>query len=96
MVSDLFRSLALHMVLIKETMCNHYQALLSFSKLISGWEFCAIDASGLSSGLLTRWNPHSVCCKDYETVARILVKAKFWGSSLSPSILNYYGPYANC
>ena len=79
---DLFYSMAPDMILIQETMCNKYQALLTFFKLLSGWDFCALDASGLSRGLLTGWNPHSVCCKAFETVAGILVKAKFWGSPI--------------
>ena len=76
-------------------MCIHLPALLAFSKLLYGWEFCAIDVVGLSGGLLTGWNPHSVRCKVFETIAGILVNARFHGSPTSFSILNCYGPYSN-
>ena len=76
-------------------MCNHFPALTAFSKLLSGWEFCALDAIGLSGGLLTGWNPHSLCCKAFEIAAGIFVKSSFRGSPTTFSILNYYGPYSN-
>ena len=91
----LFLSLALDMILIQETVCSHFPALLAFSKLLSIWEFCATDAIGLLGGLLTEWNPHSVCCKAFDIVAGILVNAKFRGSPTTFSILNCYGPYSN-
>ena len=46
----LFLSLASDMILIQETMCSHLPALLAFSKLLSGWDFCAIDVVGISGG----------------------------------------------
>ena len=42
---------------------------------------------------MTAWNPHRVRCRAFETLAGILVKAKFWGLNTTLGILNYYGPY---
>ena len=58
----LFHSLGPDMILLQETMCSTYPALLAFSKLLPSWEFCATDASGLLGGLLTAWNPLRVKC----------------------------------
>ena len=44
---------------------------------------------------MTGWNLHSVRCKAFETVAGILVNARFRGSPTTFSILNFYGPYSN-
>ena len=41
------------------------------------------------------WNPLSVRCHAFETVAEILVKARFHGLSAPLAILNCYGPYRN-
>ena len=92
---SLFRSLKPDMILVQETLCSTYPALWAFSKLMPGWEFCAINAPGLSRGLLTGWNPLSMRCKAFVTVAGILVHARFRDSSSTLSILNYYGPYRN-
>ena len=81
------------MILIQETMCNFSQALFLFSKLKPGWEFCALDSSGLSEGLLAGWNPLLICCKDFTSFAGILLKSKIKGFSQVFSILNCYGPY---
>ena len=89
----LFRSLSPYMVLLQETMCSHYPALLDFPKLLPGWEFRATSAEGLSSGLLTGWNPRSVHSKSFETLVVILVKAHFRNSFVSFSVFNCYGPY---
>ena len=91
----LFLSLAPNMILFPETMCSHFPVILAFSKILSGWDLCATDALGLSGGLLTGWNPHTICCKDFETVGGILVHAKFRGSPATLSILNSYGPYSS-
>ena len=91
---SLFLSLSPYMILIQETMCRHFPTLHAFSKLLSRWEFCATNASGLFGGLLTGWNPHTVRCKAFEMVGGILVQAKFRGSLETFSILNYYGPYS--
>ena len=48
---SLFHSVAPDMVILKETMCSSYPALLSFSKILPNWEFYAIDASGISGHL---------------------------------------------
>ena len=82
-------------VLFQETMTSPYPTLFSFSKLCSGWEFCALSSNGLSGGILSGWNPKIIKCKAFHTAAGILLKASIWGSSLNISILNCYGPYLN-
>ena len=88
---SLFLSLNLDMIFIYETMCNYYHALHLFSKLKPGWEFCAIDSSGLFVGLLTRWNPLVVHCKSFASYTGILMKVRFKGLSDEISILSCYG-----
>ena len=92
---SLFRSVAPDMILLQETMCSSYPALLSFSKILPNWEFCAIDALGLLGGLLKAWNPFLVRCHAFETAAGILLKSNFRGMTSPLTILNCYGPYWN-
>ena len=89
---SLILSIALDLVLFQEMMCSTYPALLAFSKLMPNWEFCATSALGLSRGLLTTWNPLLVRCCAFETVAGILVKARFYGLSTPLATLNCYDP----
>ena len=89
----LFSDLSPDMILIQETMCCYSQSLLMFSKLKHGWEFCAIDASGLSRGLLAGWNPLLVHCKDFTSLAVIILKATFKVLSDTFTVINCYGPY---
>ena len=94
-IQHLFSSFSPDVVLLQETMTSSYPALLTFSKIFPGWEFCAISSFGLSGGILSGWNPKLLKCKAYHTVAGILLKAMIRGSSFSLSILNCYGPYHN-
>ena len=86
----LLTSVSPELILLQGTMSSTYPALLAFSKLHPGWEFCAISSKGLSG-----WNPLKVQSKAYKTMAGILIKASFRGSHFSLSILNCYGPYLN-
>ena len=92
---SLFDSLHPDIVLFQETMCSDLPALISFSKLLHSWEYCAVSAKGLSGGLLSAWNPLSVKCKAYHTFAGILLQAQVRGMSFPLNILNVYGPYTN-
>ena len=76
-------------------MTSTYPALIAFSKLCPGWEFCALNSNGLSGGLLSGWNPKILKCKAFHTSAGILLKALIRGSTLKLSLLNCYGPYLN-
>ena len=89
----LFLSLSPNVVLFQETMTSTYPALYAFSKLCPGWEFCALNSTGLSGGILSGWNPRVLRCKAFHTLAGILLQATLRGSSLTLSILNVYGPY---
>ena len=92
----LLASISPDIILLQETMSITYPALLAFSKLRPGWEFCAISSKGLSGGILLGWNPLRVRCKAYKTLAGILLKARFRSNHLLLSILNCYGPYLHC
>ena len=89
----LFVFVALDIILFQETMNSSYPALLTFSKLCPSWEFCAVNENDVSEGLLSGWNPLKVRCKAYQTLAGILLKARFRGSHITLSIINCYGPY---
>ena len=89
----LFSDLRPDMILIQETKCCYSQSLILFSKLKPGWEFCASDASGLFGGLLAGWDPHLVCCKDFYSLACIILKANFKCLSDTFTVINCYGPY---
>ena len=91
----LFSTLKPDMILLQETMCDHVSAFSLFAKLRSGWESCALDAHGISGGLLTGWNPHLTRCKAYHSFVGILIKARFKGLDFVYYILNCYGPYSN-
>ena len=56
-LNSLFSDLNPDMSLLQETMCTSYQSLIMFSKFKPRWQFCAVDAFGLSGGLLAGWNP---------------------------------------
>ena len=81
------------MILLQETMYCHAQSLYLFSKLKPRWELYASDASGLFGGLLAGWDPHLVCCKDFSSLASILLKANFKGLAETLTVINCYGPY---
>ena len=76
-------------------MCNHVSALRLFAFMKPGWEFCAIDALGLSGGILSSWNPRLIRCKAYHSFVGILLTASFKGLDSVFSIVNCYGPYDN-
>ena len=52
-LKDLFTSLNPDIILLQETMCDHFTALRLFAFMKPGWELCAIDALGLSGGILS-------------------------------------------
>ena len=54
-----------------------------------------MDATGLSSGLLSSWNPLLIRCKDFISFVGILLKANFKGFNEAFSIINCYGPYSH-
>ena len=56
-LKELFTSLNPDIISLQETMCDHFTALRLFAFIKPGWEFCAIDALGLSRGILSAWNP---------------------------------------
>ena len=94
-LKELFSSLNPDIILLQETMCDHFSALHLFAKINPRWEYCAIDALSLSGGILLAWNPYLIQCKSYHSFAGILLSASFKGLDSIFSIVNCYGPYAN-
>ena len=94
-LKEMFSSLNPDIILLQETMCDHITALRLFVYMKSGWEFCAIDALGLSGGILSAYNPILIRCKSYNSFVGILLTACFKGLDYVFSIVNCYGPYAN-
>ena len=92
---SLLESLHPDLILLQEKMCSDLPALISISKFLPSWEYCAVSARGLSGGLLSAWNPRSIKCKAYHTFAGILLQAHVRGLSFPLNILNVYGPYKN-
>ena len=92
---SLLSEIKLDMVFLQEKMRDHSQALLSFSKVKPGWEFCARDSHGLCGGILTGWDPSMVHCKFFVSLFGILVKVLLRNQSLDLTCLNFYGPYHN-
>ena len=92
---NLLATLAPDLIFLQETMTCSQPAILSFSKLRPGWEYCAVSSTGLSGGLLAAWNPCCFRVKAFKTVAGILLKDRLRGSSHVISLLNCYGPYNN-
>ena len=91
----LFASLNPDIILLQETMCDHFTALHLFAHMKPDWEFCAIDALGLLRGILLAWNPRLIRCKAFHSFVGILLKASFKGLDSIFSIVNCYGPYTN-
>ena len=52
-LKELFTSLNPDIILLQETMCDHITALCLFAYMKLGWEFCAINALGLSGDILS-------------------------------------------
>ena len=94
-LKELFSSHNLDIILLQETMCDHLTALRFSSLMKPSYEFCAIDALGLSRGTLSTWNPCLVRCKAYLSFAGILLHARFKALDSVFSLVNCYGPYAN-
>ena len=76
-------------------MRDHFTALRLFAFMKPRWELCAIDALGLSGGILSAWNPRLVRCKAYLSFAGILLSTSFKALDSVLSNVNCYGPYAN-
>ena len=90
---SLFSDLFLDIIILQETMCPFSQSLILFSKIKHGWEYCALDADGLSGGLLAGWNPLLVQVKDFSSLAGIIVRVTIKGIEDTLSVINYYDPY---
>ena len=93
-LTSLFSDSNPDMILLQEIMRTSYQSRIMFSKFKLGWQFYAVDTSGLSGGLLASWNPLLFHCKAFSSFAGIFLKASIKGISEILTIFNCYGTYA--
>jgi len=89
----LFSSDCPDLLCIQETMAPADKACSYFLRLFPGWKVVALDAHGLSGGVLCIWNPRVCLFKAFSTVAGILLSGRIRGCESRVKILNVYGPY---
>ena len=66
-----------NIVFIQESMCCESHEVEVFSRILSGWNYCALDSNGLSGGIISCWNPQVSYFKPYKTYGSILLVGKF-------------------
>ena len=71
------------------------KAIEVFSKVVGSWYMSTVDASGLSGGLLSAWNPKKANFDIYKSVAGIILQGRHLNGVQEIKILNCYGPYHN-
>ena len=76
-------------------MCSSEEAILSFAKFRSSWNFCAIPTDGLSGGIMSGWNPPTMNFKAYKTCVGIFMECFFRDFNFLISCINCYEPYHN-
>jgi ABC-type uncharacterized transport system YnjBCD ATPase subunit len=79
----MFLSLKPDIIMIQETMCPSDKAREIFSPWLRNWSFSTIDASGLSTGLLTGWSPNFQALSSSVVLSSISVKLKHKNSDLA-------------
>ena len=80
-------------LLIQETMVSSDKAIDVFSKVLGNWYMSAVDATGLSGGLLSAWNPLKANFEVFKSVAGIILQGRLLNGLQEINILNCYGPY---
>lgn len=94
-VHHLLRSSKLDIIMIQETMSSGAKAIDYFSFMLSGWSFYAVDAVGLSRGLLLALNEYFVIYNSFCSMSSIILEGNFHGIGSPLKIVNCYGPYSN-
>ena len=84
-----------NLLFFQETMCDYEQDIRVFALIRPGWHLCAIFAVDLSCGLLSGWNPYTVCFKEYKTSVGIFMEGSVREFKFSILCINCYGPYCN-
>ena len=69
------------------------KAIDVFTNVLGNWYMSAVNASGLSGGLLSAWNPHKALFDVFRSGAGILLKGRCINGVQEINILNCYGPY---
>jgi hypothetical protein len=67
--------------------------LSDLKNLLGGWDFIALDAKGLSEGVLTSWNSTVVVTNSFYVTSRSVIEVYCKILGYSMSTLNIYGPY---
>jgi len=89
----LFDRIRPDIICIQETMASADKACAYFQRLFPGWDVVAIDANGMSGGVLCGWNPKFCDFKAFSTSAGILVQGFMRGCDTLVKFFNIYGPF---
>ena len=74
-------------------MVSSVKAIEVLSKVVGSWHMSVVDATGLSGGLLSAWNPQKAIFDVYKSVASITLRGRYLNGVQVINILNCYGPY---
>ena len=61
--------------------------------ILKDWECCALDADGISIGLVAAWNPSTCSLKPFRTCVAIMLEGEVQGFEKHLHLLNVYAPY---
>jgi hypothetical protein len=75
-------------------MCKGEEAIKNVSPWLKNWAFSAVDAKGMSGGLLTGWSLTFKALSSSSTHSTISVNLKHKYVDFAFSVINIYGPYS--
>jgi hypothetical protein len=81
--------------LIHETMVGVEKARNIFVKLLPHWFFCGVDSTGLSSGMISTWNPRKYDFSTYSIPTEILLEGCVKHLDRNLKVINCYGLYSD-
>jgi len=81
------------LIMIQETMISARDAISFFLGIRPHWKVSALDAIGMSGGILTARNPSLGNFQAFTTSAGLLVEGHVRGFQEMIRVLNIYGPY---
>jgi exonuclease III len=91
----LLLSLKPDILFLQETMCSGEDAIKIVSQWLKNWSFSAVDAEGLSGGLLSGWSSDFKALSSSSALSSISVKLKHKDYDFSFTAINIYGPYSD-
>jgi hypothetical protein len=86
-IKKVIQSTSPDIILFQETMVDSYKSKDFFLKCCPLWDCVAIDATGLSGGLISGWNPLSVDLQYFHTSVGILMEECLKGVSSTVKLL---------